>query len=376
MLPDSAHIQEEDIKWKNRKRQRADLPQLDMLYTPEDAIASLSQFRTVTYGEKAEAAPTVSFRFQDAGHILGSGSLEVWVTEKNLPISLVFSGDIGHGGQAIVKDLTPIKKADYVIMETTYAAHCHKSREETLAEFKSILQDCIAGNGNIVIPSFAVERTQEIIYELHCMHKAGELPDIPIFIDSPLAINATEIFRRHPECYDENTWKILKSGDNPFELPNLKYTRTVAESQQINSIKKAMIISASGMCHAGRIKHHLKHNLWRPESHIVFVGYQAEGTLGRKIVDGATRVKIFNEDIAVKAKIHTLGGFSAHADQADLARWVSNFKPHPSKIFLTHGEPESMRLFTYYLQKEQNILTWMPAWKETVVLKTPLHFIK
>ncbi|OIP97489.1 hypothetical protein AUK40_03185 [Candidatus Wirthbacteria bacterium CG2_30_54_11] len=374
MLLDSAHIQEEEFEWKNRRRMRAGEPLLEPVYSIEDAGKCMEYFKTPPYNKSIQVAEDVSFCLRDAGHILGSSSIELTVIESGKSMKVVFSGDIGNAEQAIVKNPTPSDTADYVLIETTYASRQHKSRSDTLLEFKAILKECFASEGNIVIPAFAVERTQELVYVLGQMYRAGELPDIPVFIDSPLAISSTDIFRKHPECYNQETWDIVQSGESPLDLPTLKYTRTAEESRSINAVHKAIIISASGMCHAGRIKHHLKHNLWRPESHIIFVGYQAEGTTGKKIIDGATSVRLFNEDIAVKAHIHTLGGFSAHADQIGLSNWLNHIAPPPAKVFLTHGEGESMRFFSYFLTTENHYRVVIPQWKQTIHLRSPLLF--
>jgi len=368
MLPDSAHIQEEEIKWHNRKRMRAGKKQWEALYTVDDALESMKYFKEVAYGEPVTLTPEISACFHDAGHILGASSIQLTIKENGKQRRIVFSGDIGNADQAIVKDTVPFDKADHVLVETTYADRYHKSRKETVAEFRDIIEKCLEHGGNIVIPAFAVERTQEIIYEFGQMCREGFGIDIPIYVDSPLAISATEIFRKHPECYDEKTWDVLRGGENPLDMPKLHFSRSVDESRHINDVDRAIIVSASGMCHAGRIKHHLKHNLWRPESHVIFVGYQAVGTIGRKIIEGAKSVKLFGEEIAVKAQIHTLGGFSAHADHDGIIAWLKHFDPEPKDIFLTHGELSGMKVLARDLKKEFKSEVRIPAWIEDIDL--------
>lgn len=365
LLPDSAYIQSEQLTWMNRKRQRAGLEALLPLYTLEDVEATIPLFQSVLYDRVQEITPHISFRFVDAGHILGSASVEMEISGKKI----VFSGDIGNQGTAILRDPVYLSAADVVVMESTYGDHLHRSRQETIEEFRSIIQNAFEKGGNIVIPAFAVERTQEILYEIGRLYDEGNFPEIPVYVDSPLAINATEIFRKHPECYDEATWEILKQGRNPLDLPLLRLTRSVAESRDINRQKRAVIISASGMAHAGRILHHLKHNLWKPETHVIFVGYQAHGTLGREILDGAKSVKIMGEEIAVKAHIHSLGGFSAHADQAGLLKWVGPFESNPQKVFLAHGEYEKMQVLAGKMQEKLGIKPEMPELGQSVVFE-------
>lgn len=374
LLPDSAYIQEEQLKNINRKRQRAGKAQLEPIYTLDDVQATLPLFDTVPYNQIQEIDSTIEFRFQDAGHILGSASLELWVKDedeegKPQREKIVFSGDIGNFDTAILRDPTYIDHADFVVMESTYGDHLHRSRKDTVEEFRQIITDAFEKGGNIIIPAFAVERTQEILYELGRLCDEESCPNIPVFIDSPLAINATEIFRKHPQCYDEATWEILRQGKNPLDLPQLRLTRTASESKKINDEKRALIISASGMAHAGRILHHLKHNLWRPESHVIFVGYQAHGTLGRQILDGAKTVRIFGEEIAVKATIHSLGGFSAHADQAGLTRWLAQMSPTPQQVFLTHGEEEKMKVLSKHFQQELGVEPYLPQYQEEITLE-------
>ena len=371
MLPDSAHIQEIDAKQINKRNKKLGRPEVEPLYTVEDAMKSLENFVPVNYGEIVQIHPRVEVRFRDAGHILGSAFIEMWISEKGKKTKLVFSGDIGTQEQAIIKDPEPLDEADYLLIESTYGDRLHKSKEDTYEEFKRILLESINKNGNIVIPAFAIERTQEIIYTLNMLFLRKEIPSIPVYIDSPLAISATEIFRANSQCFDEDMKKVIMSGDNPLDFPNLKFTKSAEESKLLTQEGKGcIIISASGMCNAGRIKFHLQSNLYKSESSIIFVGYQAEGTLGRRLVDGAKQVRIYGEDIAVNAKIHTLGGFSAHADKNGLHNWVITNKNPKTKIFVVHGEEESTEKFAEHLTKELGYTAYAPHWGEIIDLET------
>lgn len=369
MLPDSAHIQEMDIDWVNRKNRKLGRAQVEPLYTVDDAMASLKNFVPLSYGEITKIHPRVEVRFRDAGHILGSAFIEIWVAEGDKKTKIVFSGDLGPKDQAIIKDPELIDDADILIIESTYGDRLHKNKEETYNEFKEILSNSYNKKGNIIIPAFAVERTQEIIYTLAKYFKSGELPSIPVYIDSPLAISATEIFRENNQCFDEETRSILMSGDSPLDFPNLHFTRSTEDSKKLNEMTTgAIIISASGMCTAGRIKYHLLNNLYRPDSSIIFVGYQAEGTLGRRLIDGAKQVSILGEDVIVKAKMHTLGGFSGHADQNGLLNWISAIKNEKLKVFIVHGEEKSSLTLADEIRKRLGLTSYVPQWGEIVDL--------
>ncbi len=370
MLTDSAHIQEMDIKWINKRNKKLGRPEVEPLYSVEDAEKSVSHFVPVNYGEIVQIHPRVEVRFRDAGHILGSSFIEMWIDEKGKKTKIVFSGDIGTRDQSIIKDPEELEDADIILIESTYGDRLHKNREDTYEEFKNILLQSINKKGNIVIPAFAIERTQEIIFTLNRLFKNGELPRIPVYIDSPLAISATEIFRENKQCFDEEMIKILMSGENPLDFPNLKFTRTSEESKLLQEVTGSIIISASGMCTAGRIQYHLQNNLYKSESSIIFVGYQAEGTLGRRIIDGTKQVKIYGEDIAVNAHIHTLGGFSAHADKAGLLKWLSTNKNPKTKVFVVHGEEESAEFFGKLISSEFGLAAYVPRWGEIVDLET------
>jgi metallo-beta-lactamase family protein len=369
MLQDSGRIQEMEAEWQNRKGKRAGKGEAIPLYTAEDAAKSLRCFQPVSYGEIVQLAEGVKVRFQDAGHILGSAIIEIWAQEGGEEKKIVFSGDLGNFDQPIVRDPSIIEEGNVLWLESTYGDRLHKSREETVEELLRIVQEAISHRAKVVIPAFAVERTQDIIYTLGQSVRSGALPPIPVYIDSPLAISATEIFKKNSDCFDRETQKILSGGDNPLEIPGILYTRTTEESKAINEdLGPGIIVSASGMCDSGRIKHHLKHHLWREESHIVIIGYQAEGTLGRRIVDGARTVRLFGEEIAVKAHIHTLGGFSAHADRKGLLDWVSHLRNPRLEVFFNHGEEKISMGLSQLVSERFHFKTSVPQWREKRVL--------
>lgn len=351
MLKDSAYIHEKETEWKNRKAERAGREQVEPLYTIEDAEKTLSLVSPILYDQQIEINSDMKIVFNDAGHILGSAITELWVTEDDKESKIVFSGDLGMEGRPILRDPTYIKKADYVIMETTYGNRIHKELGSGVEKLIEIILNTTRRGGNVVMPSFAVGRTQELIYELNRFYDSNneyrkELDKIFVYIDSPMATTATEIFRRNAQVFDEETREYILKGDNPLEFKNLKFTRSSKESQDLNFNKEPkIIISASGMCEAGRIRHHLKHNLWNPKNSIVFVGYQGQGTLGRSLVEGIKMVTLFGEEIQVNAEIHNLEGFSGHADQNGLFAWLAHFEQKPKQIFLVHGEEESKKDF-------------------------------
>jgi metallo-beta-lactamase family protein len=300
---------------------------------------------------------------------LGSAIIEIWVEEGGQEKKLIFSGDLGNFDQPIIRDPSIVEEGDVLWLESTYGNRLHKSREETVQELLKIVQEAIAHQAKVVIPAFAVERTQDIIYTLGQFIREGSIPSLPIYIDSPLAISATEIFKRNPDCFDQETQDLLSGGENPLDIPGILYTQTAEESKAINEDPRpGIIISASGMCDAGRIKHHLKHHLWREESHIVIIGYQAEGTIGRRIVDGAKTVRLFGEEIAVKAHIHTLGGFSAHADQKGLLDWVSHIHNPQLVVFINHGEEKVSITLSQLIGEQFHFKTTVPQWREERVL--------
>jgi len=368
LLPDSGHIQEMEVEQKNVKSRRAGRSLIEPIYTVNDAYKSLSYFEKAAYDELIELTPGIRVRFVDAGHILGSAMIELWVREGDSEIKLVFSGDIGNKEQPIFNDPSSIAVADYVIMESTYGKRLHEQCEDEINLLHQMIWETYKKGGNLIIPAFAVERTQDLLYHLHLLMKENKMPPMPVYIDSPLATAATEIFRKYLVCHDKETCDPIKEGGDPLDLPGLKFTQSAEESKALNNVKGAIIISASGMCDAGRIRHHLKHNLWRPENTILFVGYQAEGTLGRLILEGKKIVRIFGEDIAVKADIRTINCYSAHADQTGLLEWAKKFTSPPREIFVVHGEPESSNTLARLLKTELGLNVSVPMWQQVVEL--------
>ncbi len=370
MLLDAAHIQEMDAEWQTRKNSRQAKSPVEPLYTTEDAEKSLKYLAPVERDQVLTPGPGVKARLRNAGHILGSSILELWIEEKDETIKVVFSGDLGKQDQLIVRDPHEIFDADYLFVESTYGNRLHRSFDDSKRELVEAINYSVSHNEKILIPAFAVERTQEILYILGEFHREGLVPDIPIYLDSPLAIKATKIFRKNKKYYDEEASAIVDAGFDPFDMPNLKFTPTTRESMAINEKQgSAIIIAGSGMCTAGRIKHHLKHNLWRTGASIIIVGFQAKGTTGRKIVDGEKQVKIFRENVAVRAKVFPIGGFSAHADQADLIDWISHFESSP-KVFVVHGEMTASETLALEIHEKLNLITHIPKWKEHLILKS------
>lgn len=351
MLKDSGYIHEKEAEWKNRKNERAGRPAVEPLYTYNDAVDSLKFVRPVLYDQLIELNEEMKIVFNDAGHILGSAITELWVTENGNTSKIVFSGDLGVMNRPILRDPTIIKKADYVIMETTYGDRVHPSNSMDVKKLMDIIRDTAKRGGTTVIPSFAVGRTQELIYELNKVYDSDseyrkDFEDIMVYVDSPMATTATEVFKSNAQVFDDEMKEYITKGDNPLDFKNLKFTRTSEESIQLNAnTKPKVIISASGMCEAGRIRHHLKHNLWNSKASIIFVGYQAEGTLGRYLIDGAKEVTLFGEKIKVNAHIHNLEGFSGHADKNGLLVWIGGFQKKPKHIFLVHGEQDAKEAF-------------------------------
>jgi metallo-beta-lactamase family protein len=372
MLRDSAHIQEIEAEWRSRKKIRSGKKGIEPLYTMADAERSLSLFQTVKPGDCLSISPDIRICFHNAGHILGSAFLEIRFQEKGLTGKVIFSGDLGRQEALIVPDPEIIEEADFLFLESTYGDRQHKSIEDSKQELLAAILEGVKYHEKIIIPAFAVERTQEILFVLHEFRKQGLMPSIPIFVDSPLAISATEIFRKYPEYFDQDTTRLLDKGEKPLDLPEMIYTRTTEESMAINRQEgSAIIIAASGMCDAGRIKHHLKHNLWRAGVQIVITGFQAQGTLGRSIVDGAKKVRIFNEEVVVRAKVHTIGGFSAHADQQELLSWIGHFKNPKMRIYIIHGEEATSLSFAEAIRKAYPFKVEVPNWMETLTLTLP-----
>ena len=379
MLPDSGHIQEQEIEWRNRKRMREGKDALPPLYTAQDAVDTMEIFKPVNYDEIIEVDPNIYVRFNDAGHMLGSAIIEVWVKEDGKETKAVFTGDLGNNDIPLLSSPTMIETADYLVMESTYGGRLHMRNDDKANLFLNIVSETLDKGGTVVIPSFAVGRTQEILYELNNLKDEQEGEDFkkkyatlmkaPVYVDSPLAISATEIFKENANLFDEETQAVIESGDNPLEFPGLQFTRTADESKALNEKNESsIIISASGMCEVGRIKHHLKHHLWDPNSTILFVGYQAPGTLGRRIVDGEKRVKIFGEEIAVNARIEYIEGYSGHADQEWLMNFVYSFITKPKHIFLVHGEPTGQEILKSKIVDEIGLPVTIPEYGQTYTL--------
>ena len=367
MLRDCAHIQMMEAEWRSRKAKRSEnVPMQEPLYTMEDADGVIKRIVPCHYGREVEVCEGVRIRFTDIGHLLGSASIEVWLTEEGRTKKIVFSGDIGNKNQPILKDPMPTAQADYVVMESTYGDRLHSTEKvDYVKELTAILQETFDRGGNVVIPSFAVGRTQEMLYFLRQI-KVGRLvkghENFPVYVDSPMAVQATEVFNdNRAECFDEDAMELVREGINPISFAGLKLSITSEESKEINFIDTPkVIISASGMCEAGRIRHHLKHNLWREECTILFVGYQAMGTLGRSIVEGAREVKLFGEPIQVRAKIKQLVGMSGHADKNGLIEWINAFEEKPKKVFVVHGEDSVCMSFAECLKIEYGQRAYAP----------------
>ncbi|HOJ76822.1 MAG TPA: MBL fold metallo-hydrolase [Bacillota bacterium] len=373
-LPDSGHIQQMEAEWRNRKRLRQGLEPEEPLYTVNDALVALRHFVSKDYHELFEPVPGIKVNFLDAGHILGSALIEIWVTEDGATTKLVFSGDLGQKNQPIIRDPSYVRDADYIIIESTYGNRLHEEHHNKVDLLKKIILDTISAGGNLIIPSFAIGRTQDLLYHIKNLLLAGQLPRIPVYIDSPMAVSVTEIYHDHPGYYDDETLAMLRSGENPFEFSDLHFVKTAEDSKQLNQIAKgAIIISPSGMCEAGRILHHLKHNLWRSDSHILFVGYQAEGTLGRRLLEGAKVVKIMGEEVNVQAIIHSIDGFSAHADQNGLIDWLSGFEQRVKGIFIVHGERQSQQEFATLIRRKFGVDPVIPKLGESFVLDEAAH---
>lgn len=357
MLRDSAHIQEMEAEWKNRKARRSGLPEVPPLYTIQDAEGAVTLFHSLDYDALTSICEGIQVRFSDVGHLLGSASIELWLTEENKTVKLAFSGDIGNINQPLIRDPQYLSEADYVIMESTYGDRSHGVLPDYVAELSHIIDETFRKGGNVVIPSFAVGRTQELLYFIREIKTRNLLPDFAdfeVYVDSPLAVEATNVFNRNVEsCFDEEAMELVRQGINPISFPGLKTSVTSEESKAINfDSRPKVILSASGMCEAGRIRHHLKHNLWRPECTILFVGYQANGTLGRSLLEGIPVVTLFGETIEVKARIEKLEGISGHADKEHLIEWLQAISPKPKEVFVVHGEDTVCDCFVTCLKEE------------------------
>lgn len=365
MLRDSAHIQMFEAEWRNRKGRRQGKPEFVPAYTMEDAMGVIQNFVPCPYEKTIKPAEGISVRFVDAGHLLGSASIEITIQEDGKEKKIVFSGDIGNLNQPLIKDPVYLHDADYVIMESTYGDRSHGERPDYVAMLTEVIQHTFDRGGSVVIPSFAVGRTQEMLYFIRQIKEEGRVhghDNFKVYVDSPLANEATTIFNEHIyDCFDEEAMALVKKGINPLMFPGLKTSITSDDSKAINFDEDCkVIISASGMCDAGRIKHHLKHNLWNPNNTILFVGYQAIGTLGRALIEGATEVKLFGETVAVGAKIRQMPGISGHADVNGLMTWIKAFKEKPEKVFVTHGDDEVTEIFARRLQEELGLDSMAP----------------
>lgn len=376
MLPDSGHIQETEVERLNRKAMRAGKKLIEPIYTVEDAFNCVKKIERVKYNQVIRLDENITVRFMDAGHILGSAIVELWVREGTKQTKLVFSGDLGSSGKPYVKEPAVIEDADYLVMECTYGDRLHKDvGDDRLEKLRAVIQQTYKKNGNLIIPAFAVERTQDLLYDINQLLVSDQLPPMQVYVDSPMAVAATEIFKRNYEHFDQETTQLISEGDNPLTMPVLNLSSTVEESRALNEIKHgAIIISASGMADAGRIKHHLKHNLWRPECTVLFVGFQAPGTKGQQLLNGARAIRIHGEEVAVRADIRAIDGYSSHADQQELLSWVNAYKQKPVQCFLVHGTPEALAAMERLIREKTGIEAYAPAWQETIELTPGVEF--
>lgn len=352
LLKDSAHLNARDVEYRNKRRKRAGKPLLSPLYDQKDVETTLSRLESVAYQTRCKVAEGVSIQLFDAGHIIGSAMVEITLVEGDQTRTVVFSGDLGHRGSPILRDFSYLKKADLLLMESTYGNRLHRDWSETLAEVSEIASALSSVRGNILIPAFSVGRSQMILYTLARYFDEWDLGRWQIFLDSPMAIRASEVYLKHITLYDEEAAAYYKKNGPLLSMPNLHFSETADESRAINRMPSgAIVVAGSGMCNGGRIMHHLKHNLWRPDAHVIIAGYQAPGTLGRKLVDGDDMVKVWGENIRVRARIHTIGGLSAHADQQGMVDWYSHFDDKPPTL-LVHGEKRAMHALSARLRDE------------------------
>ena len=367
ILRDSAKVQGYDVERENRKRERSGKPLIEPLYDADEVERTMERFRAVKLDEPFEAAQGMKARYVGAGHMLGSASIELTVQENGKTKVLVFSGDIGPSKLAIVRDSQPLKRADVVFLESTYGDRDHKPLKDTLAEFRAIIEQAVQRKARILVPAFAVGRTQQILYHLDELFCSGKVKPFPVYIDSPMAIEATRIYQSHPDLFDEETIDMQRACDIASRHGHVKPTPTAEDSMALNKAPgPCLIMAGSGMCNAGRILHHLRHGLWQPETSVLIVGFQGEGTLGRQLVDGARDVKIFGETIAVKAKIHTLNGFSAHAGQTELMKWFRFLAPSKPQVILTHGEARGREPLAELIQKQHGLKALLPSQGDVV----------
>lgn len=349
---DSAHLMKEEAEWQTRKNARKGLPPVEPLYSEADYEKAVEFLLPTSYDDIVEVAPGVRVRFRDAGHILGSAVLELFLEEGEEKVKVVFSGDLGPQKPVMGRNPAVIGDADYVVIESTYGDRLHKNNDETRDEFRRVMGEALRSRSKVMIPTFVVDRAQRLMYELMLMQKEGLLRDnVPIYFDSPMGVTATDIYNNYPALFSSEVQDHVHEGDNPFAPRQLNYVSGVEESRAVNQVKHAVVMAGSGMCTGGRIVHHLKHGIWDEKNHVIFVGYQAVGTLGRRLVEGEKTVRIAGEEVTVKAQLHTINGFSAHADKNDLLAWASNFETDP--LFLvTHGEERSSRALTETLNQK------------------------
>jgi metallo-beta-lactamase family protein len=372
MLKDAASLNEKDAEHENRRRLRQGKRLVEPLYSRQDAEKAMRQFQTLDYDTERQILPGVRLRLQDAGHILGSAIVELRLEENGNQRKIVFSGDLGHADAPILRNPEVVHEADLVVLESTYGDREHRPWAETIAELGEVFRAAQQSQGNILIPAFAIGRSQELLYFLKHHAREWGIDQWTVFLDSPMAIEATEVYGRHWKLFDAEAHQRRKKAGDPFTMPNLHFSRTAAQSMAINRVRSgAIVIAGSGMCDGGRIRHHFKHNLWREQCHVIFAGFQARGTLGRSIVDGAQTVKLWNETIRVAARIHTVGGLSAHAGQSGLLNWYRNFERHPA-VALVHGEPEPMEALARRLHSLHATVLMPKAGERIDLLAPPL----
>jgi metallo-beta-lactamase family protein len=372
ILLDSAHLQEEDAEFKrkrHKKEKRKGPHPVEPLYTTADAEACFPQFSSFNYKQSFRIGPSVEATFCDAGHVLGSSIIKVRINQEGQDRTVIFSGDIGRPDRPIVQDPAIVEQADYILVESTYGDRVHGGPEDTKKLIAEVINSTVQAGGNIVVPSFALERSQELLYFINELLLENAIPKIPVFLDSPMASRITKVFKKHSELYDKEMAEFIKRNRSPFEFSGLKMAGTSDESKAINHLKSPiMIIAGSGMCTGGRIKHHLVNNITKPENTIMFVGYQAVGTLGRRIVNGEKEVRILGQQYPVNARIARINGFSAHADKEELYEWLSGLKKPPRKLFVVHGESESANHFGDYIREKTGWQVAVPAYQDEVVL--------
>ena len=368
MLEDAGYLNEKDAQWENRKRERKGLKPVEPLYSRNEAREAHKYFEPLEYGETREIVTGVEVTLRDAGHILGSAIAVLELHEGGVKRKVVFSGDLGHKGAPILRDPELVRHADLVVMESTYGNRRHRGWQETWQEMGEVLSNARSEKGNVLIPAFTVGRTQELLYEFKRHYDEWGIGDWEVFLDSPMGIKATNVYAQHARIYDTRATELLQASGDVFGLPNLHMSERSEDSMKINRVQSgAIIIAGSGMCTGGRIKHHLKHNIWRQNAHLMIVGFQARGTLGRALVDGAKRIRLWGESILVRATVHTIGGLSAHADQQGLMDWYQGFENRP-RVALVHGEPEAMEVLAYRLQSECRADVLQAEFRQKVIL--------